>query len=579
MRLPVQMGSMDKIHDIDEYVRWIKARNLPPSAIIVITPKYDGNSLVSDDSKEPKRAWQRGDGTSGAMIAEHYSHFCGGGKQDEYFVIGEAIMDRKTFEENYSTEVLGDEDGYKTARDFVNGRFRSQDVDVEAMKRTHFLRFGLVRKDGGRLDKVQQLEICNIMNGYKIPYEVMKARDVSEDRLYWLYEEWGKDFKLDGLVLDVNDAELREQLGRDSNGTPVFAVAFKGAFEEVKETVGNKLVWHVNKSGFLKPVIHINPVILEGVEVKKALVDNARTVIAMGYHDGCKVEIKRSGTIIPRIIRVLDPGKDGLSYVPLECPVCGAKTDWDEDYKSEIACTNPDCEGRRLKRIRFFFKAMDIKNVGPKTVELLWANGFDTVEKVLNMTKEDFMRLEGYMESKTELVYNSIHAKLKPVALPKLQHASGYFRGLGADKLQLVAHFKSKPTLEDLVNVKGFAEKSAKAYLDGIEKFWEFAAKIPATIGEQKQEKVSDEYAGHVYVFSGFRDGKLQGEIEKRGGRVVSSWSSKVTHLVIQEKGSGSKKEKEALANGSTVYSRAELETIILGSNKSMEAGNFSLNI
>jgi NAD-dependent DNA ligase len=90
---------------------------------------------------------------------------------------------------------------------------------------------------------------------------------------------------------------------------------------------------------------------------------------------------------------------------------------------------------------------------------------------------------------------------------------------------------------------------------------------------------VSDEYAGHVYVFSGFRDGKLQGEIEKRGGRVVSSWSSKVTHLVIQEKGSGSKKEKEALANGSTVYSRAELETIILGSNKSMEAGNFSLNI
>ena len=71
------------------------------------------------------------------------------------------------------------------------------------------------------------------------------------------------------------------------------------------------------------------------------------------------------------------------------------------------------------------------------------------------------------------------------MSLPKLQHASNLFKGLGTRKLELVACYESpenKPTLEALIAVEGYSEISARSYLSAIDAFWLWAAELPVEI-------------------------------------------------------------------------------------------------
>ena len=60
-KLPYPMFSLEKIKTISEIRRWVKdVWGLHPTNKIVITPKYDGISLLVDETIN--ECWTRGDG-------------------------------------------------------------------------------------------------------------------------------------------------------------------------------------------------------------------------------------------------------------------------------------------------------------------------------------------------------------------------------------------------------------------------------------------------------------------------------------------------------------------------------------
>ena len=131
------------------------------------------------------------------------------------------------------------------------------------------------------------------------------------------------------------------------------------------------------------------------------------------------------------------------------------------------------------------------------------------------------------------------------------------------------------PTLEQIIDIEGFAEKKAQKFVDGLPKFKTFIADIPilqkavrgelVTVGLTPSTKPSksdaivavgnatgESLVGKVIVFTGFRDKSLEASIKAAGGTVKNGQPTKKTHYVIVDgpKGEGSSKQQKAINYG-----------------------------
>jgi NAD-dependent DNA ligase len=108
-------------------------------------------------------------------------------------------------------------------------------------------------------------------------------------------------------------------------------------------------------------------------------------------------------------------------------------------------------EEQKLKQLISFFEILDTKNVSEGVITQLWEFGYQSIEHILSLVKEDFEEIPGFGKKKAKIVYDSIQKSIKDIELCKLQHASNMFSGLGSKKLVLLEHFKTKPTIFDVM--------------------------------------------------------------------------------------------------------------------------------
>ena len=72
------------------------------------------------------------------------------------------------------------------------------------------------------------------------------------------------------------------------------------------ETTLLDVVWQLGKSGVVSPVAILDPVVVGDATVSRATLHNIEYIRDLNLEIGCKVEVIRSGEIIPRIVRRLD---------------------------------------------------------------------------------------------------------------------------------------------------------------------------------------------------------------------------------------------------------------------------------
>jgi NAD-dependent DNA ligase len=572
-KLPIIMASMNKIKTFEEFKHWIKLKKIPDNTELIITPKYDGLSLCVNE--RTLEAWTRGDGEYGQDVTKHYSlikkqnHTLS--SEGSFFSFGEVIMSRKNFEK-YKHE-------FKNPRNLVSGKMNDKHPS-DILKDLDYIRYGA---DGGKrskdVDKETTITILNAhYNTVQVPYKKIKVSDITNSDLFFeLFNEWNKSYELDGIILEINNAKLREELGREtSTNNPCFARAFKGDFEEVEESKVVDITYQISKLNHLKPVAHIEPVELDGALVSCVTAINEKFVVGYGLKKGSTVKVKRSGMVIPILLEIdgvkVERDKRDNYVFPFKteklsihkCPVCSGEVEWN-DNKIEAVCSNKECSGSELQRIIAFFEILEVEGVSDGICETMYQAGYNTIEKILKMSKEDMLHLEGFAERKADITYNSIHSKLKGVSLSKLQHASGCFVGLGSKKLELLEQFDTTPSKQEIINIEGFSDISADAYLGGIEKFNKFVKNLPVTIKKtEKTVQTSNDLNGQQFVFTGIRRKDLEQIIESKGGKIGSGVSKNTTVLVMKEKGSGSSKEKKAEELGIRIVTVEELEKEIM---------------
>lgn len=529
--LPVQLWSMEKIKNIEELLKWTRSKNIPLDTMVVLSPKYDGISLTSVETEG--KSWTRGNGIIGQRSHEHFSHLDTNQLTGNIITWGEAIMSRKKFFDNHS-------DDFKNPRNLVGGKFNETTPDSEVLKDIEYIRYGLKTDDFNFETKSEQFDYLNESQRSKVPYVKIELDKLTEDYLKNLFIEWNVEYELDGIIIEVDSLELREKIGRERNNNPGFARAFKGDFEEVKDSPVLSITVQVSKRGYLKPVVNIEPIELDGVTVSNPTGYNFKFIKEMGIGVGSIVRVKRSGMVIPKIIEV-------IKRVDFEMPDIGVPIEWNESGVELVTMEMTDTQ--RMKQIESFFKILEVDNIGEGVVKNIFDGGFKTIKDILSMSVEDFKKLDRFGVRKAQKTFDSIHSKMNNVTLSKLQHASGMFVNLGSKKLLLLENLDENSKIEDISKIDGFSDISAKNYLDGISKFNIFYEEIKDLVSVKKTEvlETTDELKGSSFVFSGFRNKELEEKILKLGGEVKSSVTKNTTHLVL--KTVGEMKSKEVKAN------------------------------
>ena len=529
--LKYPMYSLDKEHYIEDIHKWLKNKNLPLSTILICTSKYDGISILKNEKNG--YSWSRGDGKIGETVHEHYKKLNEKNSDTEFYTIGEMLIPKPVFASRIFYRDNGEP--FKNARNMIAG-LKNSDRVSEDLKFAHHVRYGLADDDFTK-NKSEQLDFLST-ELRPVPYKVFRANELDIEVLNSIFVEWSKEYDIDGLVLDIDDKDIRKKLGRGTNNNVAYAKAFKNP--DWTEKAGTKIIdieYNISKQGYLKPVGILDPIDLEGVTISRVTLNNAKFVKDNCLGIGSEIIITRSGGVIPKIVEVVK----ATGFV---MPTFGDSKIFWNDNEVELCVENTD--EQQIKKIISFFEILDTDNVSEGVINQLYESGFKSIRAILDLSKNDFEKIERFGKRKAEIVYDSIKKSTKDVDLAKLMHSTGLFNMLGSKKLDLLVHFEGKPTYDEIIKIDGFSDTSANAYLEGYDKFYEFIKDLPITIKKKKEKSVGGDLLGKVFVFTGVRLKDEEEVLISRGATIGSSISKNTNYLICKDKNSLSSKAVKA---------------------------------
>ncbi len=110
-------------------------------------------------------------------------------------------------------------------------------------------------------------------------------------------------FAMDGIVVKVDDLELRRRLGEGARA-PFWAAAWKFP-PAMAETEVRAIHWQVGRTGRRTPVAEVVPVLLGGVRVRRISLHNASELERLDIVAGDHVVVGLVGDVIPQVLAVV----------------------------------------------------------------------------------------------------------------------------------------------------------------------------------------------------------------------------------------------------------------------------------
>jgi DNA ligase (NAD+) len=202
-------------------------------------------------------------------------------------------------------------------RNIVAGLMGRKD-NLELCRYIKFMAFDYIseerlKKEEEKFEKLQK-------NGFVIPdFEIHKNIENVSDVIKKASEFMSEGhYQIDGLVFTINNLSLHEELGETSHH-PRYKMAFK-FHGESKPAILKDISWSVSRNGILTPVGEIEPVELSGAMISRVTLHNYGLVCAHQLKKGDKIEIIRSGEVIPKFLSVLE-SSDSIFEIPKHCQV------------------------------------------------------------------------------------------------------------------------------------------------------------------------------------------------------------------------------------------------------------------
>ena len=572
VKLDYHLGSMDKIKPTDsgKFDSWIKNYKGPYN----LSDKLDGvSALLVYKKNESIKLFTRGTATEGQDITvlikylnlptfdeikEYVSKkkIVSDDKNNLMAFRGELIINQKIFEKNWSNIL-------KNARNSVAGLVNSKNINSDLAKDTNLVLYEVVDPF---LKIDDQFKILNELGFKVVKNKIVNTISFEILSKYLRDRRSNSEYLIDGII--ITDSKKHD---RNTDGNPEYAFAFKDILEDqIAQSTIIKIEWNISKNGYLNPTVIIEPVSIGGVEIKRVSAHNAKYVVDNKLGVGAKIELIRSGDVIPYIQKVIKPA--------LKIDLPKGKWHWNET-EVDIISNDMESDELKIKNLQFFFSTLNTKGMGEKNVEKIYNSGLNTIEKILKASESDLLKIEGFKEKTSSNLILAIKESLTNVNLAKLIAASNALgEGMGERRLKqvldtypnLITDYKKwskKEFIDKIKELEGWEDKTSSVLVNNFDEFIKFYNKIKSYITlEKKKEIKQSKLTGSIIVLSGFRDNDLQEKLESIGVKISSSVSKNTDYLVVKDQDTineGTGKVQKAQDAGVKIITKEQLVKLI----------------
>ena len=559
VKLPYEMWSMDKIKpDTGELPKWITRFPGP----YLLSCKLDGVSgLYTTEGTMPK-LYTRGDGIYGQDV----SHLLSVLKLPlikGIVVRGEFIIPREIFKAKYA-------DTFANPRNLVSGIVNSKTVDAKAVD-VHFVAYESIvpelipSEQFSRLSSIG-FEVADHRAEPSVTNELLSEYLVDKRTLY--------KYEIDGIIVADDHVYPR------TSGNPEHTFAFKMVLSDQKaEAKVVDVLWEPSKDGLLKPRVRIEPIHLGGVTITYATGYNAKFIEDNKIGVGAIIELIRSGDVIPKIMRVIVPAT--VPKMPTEAYT------WNATHVDILIDDAGNNRTVQEKNIVAFFTELEVDGLKAGNIKKIMDAGFDTVPKILAMTKTDFEKC-GF-KSTAEKYAANIQKQMEVSNIVQLMAASGLMgRGIGNRKIApildafpdiLTSDESTDTKIEKIKSVKGIEQKTAATFVENIPRFVNFltecglAYKLSSTaltaVSVNQTAPIVEEFIksplnGKKIVMTKVRDKEIIDQLVKYGATLEDTMKKDTFVLIVKSKDDVSNKTKYAVEHNIPIMTPDEFRAIHL---------------
>ena len=564
---PVPLMSLQDVFSMEELNDFLgKTLSAESDTMFSVEPKVDGLSVALEyvDGKLVRGA-TRGDGNVGEDVTENIKTIRSVPMTIEnapprLIVRGEVYMPKKAFQKlNQRREEEG-KPLFANPRNAAAGSLRQLDSKIAAKRGLDIFIFNIQLAEGiSFTSHCETLEYLKKLRFKVIPYEKLSGIQEIDAKVAAINDNREQlPCDIDGAVIKVDDLAARERLGATAK-FPKWAAAYKYP-PEIKPTVVEDIVVQVGRTGVLTPKAVVRPVRLAGTTVTNATLHNQDYISQRDIRIGDTVLIRKAGEIIPEILEVdISKRPQGAQpyRLPQVCPVCGAKTQQDEDG-AFLRCTGAECPAQLSRNIAHFVSrdAMDIEGFGSAIVDaLIEKDLIHSPADIYYLRQEDLENLWKSGKTAAAKLLASIE-RSKEQDVSRLIYALG-IRQVGAKTGKVLAAAfgdldgmlaASQEELTQIPDVGSITAESIHQWSVQEQSRHMVERLRQAGVNFNSKRVISDDrFAGKVFVLTGalskFTREEASEKIELLGGKTSGSVSKKTSYVVVGEN-AGSKERK-----------------------------------
>lgn len=560
-----KMLSLGKTYKFEDLISWMEERP------ILSMYKIDGMScsLIYEDGNLVM-AKTRGDGTHGENITQKALWISSIPKtislKERIEIRGEIFSEETNFFHLSDEMVSMGLDKPTSQRNIVAGIISRKD-HLELSRYLTFKAFELISELElkSETEKVKYLKNLGFSTlEYAIHKDSKSIEKTIEEAKLFMSEG---EFLIDGIVFSYDDLKWHRELGETAHH-PRYKMAFK-FHGESKQTQIEDIIWGVSRNGILTPVANVSPVELSGATISRVTLHNYGLVKQFELKKKDTIEIIRSGEVIPKFLSVVKESDEAFE-VPKNCPSCDQGI-FIEDIRlvcRNIVCPAivkegilnfiqkigiDDLSGKRLDELIRSGLVSNITDLYKLSVDQLME--LDKVKEKL-ATK----LISAIDKSKTVDIITFLSALgINGGAYNKCEKV--VFAGF--DSLEKVRNL----SIEKLQEIDSFAERSATEFYKSIHNKFDLINELEeAGFKFETIEKKDTPIANKKICITGSLSEKrstIESSIRDAGGVVVSSVSKNTDYLLTNDQSSGSSKLKKAQTLGLLIISEDDLKKLL----------------
>ena len=546
----IPMGSQNKVNTLEDLIHYFELKKIPNNIQFAVQPKCDGISLAIEYQKgQLVNAVTRGNGQIGDIITQNVVKMKNFVKEIpkniSAFIRCEIVMLEKDFQQ-LNKKLNGKYSNSRNAASGISQRLDSQysnycslyAVDVHSPDKNF-------KTEEDKIKFLKKIKFIPIDND--ITDDFNKIENIFQR---YLKNRQNYPFEIDGLVIKINDLKIQEKLG-SKNNRPKGQVAYKFPARSNQSRIKN-INWQVGPMGTITPVAEIDPIEISGANITFTSLANYNLIKEKNINLNDIVEVQRRGDVIPHIEKVITKSNSGHITAPIHCPSCKTKLIKDNKFLKcpnnkncpaqilgslKLFCDVLDIKGISQKTIAKLYQKKLLKTPGD-----FYNLKVSDFENIFGLGHKSGTNIIKEIQNKRKL---SLKEVLDASSIPNfssqriLQLINAGFNT--PNKILNI-------TIEELEALPGVQITLAKKIHQGIQNRHHFINSILKQV-TLKESNNSQKLKNLTFAITGTLNQPrkdIENKITSLGGKISSSVTSNTNYLITNQQKSTSSKFKKA---------------------------------